>query len=41
MLTRENVLKKNSIKNYNGFNFQELSNIPKINIRGNLLIKIL
>jgi len=35
MLTRENVLKKNSIKDFNGFNFQELSNINKINLRGN------
>jgi len=35
MLTRENVLKKTSIKNYNGFDFEELSNIPKINLRGN------
>ena len=35
MLTRENIIKKTSIKNYNGFNFQELSNIPKINLRGN------
>ena len=35
MLTRENVLKKNAIKNYNGFNFQELYNIHKINLRGN------
>ena len=35
MLNRENVLKKTSINNYNGFNFQELPNIPKINLRGN------
>ena len=35
MLTRENVLKETSIKNYNGFNFQELSNIHKINLKGN------
>jgi heterotetrameric sarcosine oxidase gamma subunit len=35
MITRENVLKKTSIKNYNGFDFEELSNIPKINLRGN------
>ena len=33
MLTRENVLKKTSIDNDN-FKFQELPNIPKINIRG-------
>ena len=35
MLTRENVINKNSIKDYNGFSFEELPNIPKINIRGN------
>ena len=35
MLIRENVLIKSSIKNYNGFNFEELPNIPKINLRGN------
>ena len=35
MLTRENIINKNSLKNCNGFNFKELSNIPKINIRGN------
>ena len=34
MLTRENVLKKTSIKNNNIFNFEELPNIPKINLRG-------
>lgn len=35
MLTRENVLKKISIKNNGIFNFEELRNIPKINLRGN------
>ena len=35
MLTRENVLKKNYIEEINGFNFQELSNVYKINLRGN------
>ena len=39
MLTKENVLKKNYIKNYNGFDFQELLNIHKINLRGNYLDK--
>jgi len=39
MLTRESVLKKNSVKNCNGFDFQELSNIHKINLRGNSLDK--
>ena len=34
MLTRENVIKKNLIKNFNGFAFQEIPNIPKINLRG-------
>ena len=34
MLTRENVLKKNVIGEINGFNFQELFNIHKINLRG-------
>ena len=34
MLTRENVIKKSSIKDCNGFDFEELSNIPKINLRG-------
>jgi len=36
MLIRENVLQKTTLKDYNGFNFVELSNIPKINIRGNI-----
>lgn len=35
MLKRESILNKISIKDYNGFNFEELSNISKINIRGN------
>lgn len=35
MLKRENVLKKTSFKNYNGFDFEELSTISKINLRGN------
>ena len=35
MLNRENVLKNDYIKNCNGFDFQELSNIHKINLRGN------
>tara|TARA_B110000116_G_C16715952_1_gene526787 strand:- start:370 stop:948 length:579 start_codon:yes stop_codon:yes gene_type:complete len=35
MLTRDKVLNKNSIGDFNGFNFQELSHIPKINLRGN------
>jgi len=34
MLTRENVIKTNSIKDHNGFIFEELPNIPKINLRG-------
>jgi len=39
MLTRENVLKKIAIKNFNGFNFQELPNMPKINLRGSSVDK--
>ena len=35
MLNRENVLKDNHAEDCNGFNFQELSNIHKINLRGN------
>ena len=35
MLIRANVLKNTSIKNYNNFDFEELSNTPKINLRGN------
>jgi len=34
MLSRETVLKNNYIKDYNGFTFQELHNIHKINLRG-------
>ena len=39
MLIRENVLKETIIKEQNGFKFEELSNIPKINLRGNILDK--
>ena len=35
MLIKENVLNDTSIINYNGFDFEELSNIFKINLRGN------
>ena len=35
MLVREKVINKSSIGDFNGFNFQELPNIPKINLRGN------
>ena len=35
MQIRENILNKTSIKEYNGFSFEELSNISKINLRGN------
>ena len=35
MLTRENVLTKSSFNDVNGYNFKELPNIPKINLRGN------
>mgnify|MGYP000863184808 FL=1 len=35
MLNRENIINKNPIKDCNGYNFEELSNIPKINLRGN------
>ena len=35
MLNRENVLKNNYIKDCNGFTFQELPNVYKINLRGN------
>jgi sarcosine oxidase subunit gamma len=34
MLIRENVLKKTILNTHNGFNFQELSNVHKINLRG-------
>ena len=34
MLIRENVLKNTNSKDNNGFDFEELSNIPKINLRG-------
>ena len=36
MLIREGALKKNYIQNCNGFDFYELTNIPKINLRGDL-----
>jgi sarcosine oxidase subunit gamma len=35
MLNRENALKNNYAEDYSGFNFQELSNTHKINLRGN------
>ena len=35
MLVRKKIINKSSIGNFNGFNFQELPNIPKINLRGN------
>ena len=35
MLNRENALKNNHAEDYSGFNFQELSNTHKINLRGN------
>ena len=34
MLIRENVLKENYTKNYKDFEFKELPNMPKINLRG-------
>ena len=34
MLARENIIKENFISYDNNFKFQELSNIPKINLRG-------
>ena len=39
MLNREKVLNKSSIINQNGFNFEELYNISKINLRGNAFDK--
>ena len=33
-LTRESILKLNKAQNHNGIYFEELSNIPKINLRG-------
>ena len=39
MLIRENVLKNISIKDFNSFDLKELSNIPKINLRGNITDK--
>lgn len=35
ILIRTNVLKDSIIKNLHGFSFEELNNIPKINVRGN------
>ena len=35
MLTRENILEKFISENDNKFSFEELTNIPKINLRGN------
>ena len=35
MLKRENVLKDMAVKDFNGFIFEELPNIPKLNLRGN------
>ena len=35
MLNRENVLEIKAINDCNGFNFEELPNVPKINLRGN------
>ena len=35
MLTRDNILKDSLIKTFNGFNFEELCNVSKINLRGN------
>ena len=34
MLQRESVLKDKEIENHNGIDFKELSNVPKINLRG-------
>ena len=39
MLKRENVLKIQAVKDFNGFIFEELPNIPKINLRGSHLDK--
>jgi len=36
MLFRENVLHKDFKRNYNNFQFEEISNIPKINLRGDV-----
>ena len=41
MLKRENVLKDMAVKDFNGFIFEELPNIPKLNLRAINLIKIL
>ena len=34
MLQRESVLKDKEKQNHNGIDFKELSNVPKINLRG-------
>lgn len=34
MLQRESVLKDKKMQNHNGIDFKELSNVPKINLRG-------
>ena len=34
MLERKNVLKDKEMQNHNGIDFKELSNVPKINLRG-------
>ena len=34
MLKRESVLKDKEMQNHNGIDFKELSNVPKINLRG-------
>ena len=34
MFKRESVLKNKEMKNHNGIDFKELSNVPKINLRG-------
>ena len=36
MLVRENIIKRNLYESFNSFNFKEISNIPKINLRGNI-----
>jgi len=36
MLKRENILRDNKLENHNGFVFEEISNISKINLRGNI-----
>ena len=36
MLIRENILENNVLEKHNGFIFEEISNISKINLRGNI-----